>query len=214
MPLIMPTSRLCPRLASWRWIKMAMALDYCKTGSSTHFLLRTFLEPRLAVARCPLVFTPFRICAARFWSWSWARFHVLRPLCVLQVPRGGSFLESFRESDVHDRGFDCRRATVLLVLMQLFLLLTAFYHHDWELGHGKRWFLHFYDQLLLRACYLQNVLLLENPPTPLWRWRRAYWGANSYTKCWGRGPKTISHCQSIENTAKTSVLDLLLTEKK
>ena len=22
-----------------------------------------------------------------------------------------------------------------------------------------------------------------NPPTPLWRWRRAYWGANSYTKC-------------------------------
>ena len=24
---------------------------------------------------------------------------------------------------------------------------------------------------------------LKNPPTPLWRWRRAYWGANSYTKC-------------------------------
>ena len=23
----------------------------------------------------------------------------------------------------------------------------------------------------------------KNPPTPLWRWRRAYWGANSYTKC-------------------------------
>ena len=23
----------------------------------------------------------------------------------------------------------------------------------------------------------------SNPPTPLWRWRRAYWGANSYTKC-------------------------------
>ena len=22
-----------------------------------------------------------------------------------------------------------------------------------------------------------------NPPTPLWRWRCAYWGANSYTKC-------------------------------
>ena len=22
-----------------------------------------------------------------------------------------------------------------------------------------------------------------NPPIPLWRWRRAYWGANSYTKC-------------------------------
>ena len=22
-----------------------------------------------------------------------------------------------------------------------------------------------------------------NPPTPLWRWRRAYWGANSNTKC-------------------------------
>ena len=22
-----------------------------------------------------------------------------------------------------------------------------------------------------------------NPPTPLWRWRRAYWGANSHTKC-------------------------------
>ena len=23
----------------------------------------------------------------------------------------------------------------------------------------------------------------KNPPTPLWRWRRAYWGANSHTKC-------------------------------
>ena len=23
----------------------------------------------------------------------------------------------------------------------------------------------------------------QNPPTPLWRWRRAYWGGNSYTKC-------------------------------
>ena len=50
----------------------------------------------------------------------------------------------------------------------------------------------------------------QNPPTPLWRWRRAYWGANSYTKCLitfvniavaisalageGRGgAKTISH---------------------
>ena len=32
-----------------------------------------------------------------------------------------------------------------------------------------------------------NWLVVEpplwNPPTPLWRWRRAYWGANSYTKC-------------------------------
>ena len=28
-----------------------------------------------------------------------------------------------------------------------------------------------------------NKLLTQNPPTPLWRWRRAYWGANSYTKC-------------------------------
>ena len=47
-----------------------------------------------------------------------------------------------------------------------------------------------------------------NPPTPLWRWRRAYWGANSYTKCLitfvnvavaisalagGGGPNRISH---------------------
>ena len=47
----------------------------------------------------------------------------------------------------------------------------------------------------------------KNPPTPLWRWRRAYWGANSYTKrlitlvniavaisaLAGGGAKTISH---------------------
>ena len=46
-----------------------------------------------------------------------------------------------------------------------------------------------------------------NPPTPLWRWRRAYWGANSHTKCSmtfvhiavaisalaGEGPFKISH---------------------
>ena len=24
---------------------------------------------------------------------------------------------------------------------------------------------------------------IANPPTPLWQWRRAYWGANSHTKC-------------------------------
>ena len=49
--------------------------------------------------------------------------------------------------------------------------------------------------------------LSKNPPTPLWRWRRAYWAANSYTKCLitfvniavaisalaGGGAKTISH---------------------
>ena len=48
-----------------------------------------------------------------------------------------------------------------------------------------------------------------NPPTPLWRWRRAYWGAIGYTNCsmtfvniavaisalagGGCGPKTVSH---------------------
>ena len=32
--------------------------------------------------------------------------------------------------------------------------------------------------LMISMCFL-----ILNPPTPLWRWRRAYWGAIGYTKC-------------------------------
>ena len=53
-----------------------------------------------------------------------------------------------------------------------------------------------------------------NPPTPLWRWRRAYWGAHSNTKCSmtfvniavaisalaGGGAKTVSHRDQTPKT--------------
>ena len=54
-----------------------------------------------------------------------------------------------------------------------------------------------------------------NPPTPLWRWRRAYWGAHSNTKCsmtfvniavaisalaGGGGAKTVSHRDQTPKT--------------
>ena len=33
-------------------------------------------------------------------------------------------------------------------------------------------------------CPILGILdITKNPPTPLWRWRRAYWGAHSNTKC-------------------------------
>ena len=55
--------------------------------------------------------------------------------------------------------------------------------------------------------YYWNLRFPANPPTPLWRWRHAYWGANSHTKCSitfvdsavaisalaGGAPKTVSH---------------------
>ena len=59
------------------------------------------------------------------------------------------------------------------------------------------------------VCPTTGSVGLKNPPTPLWRWRRAYWGAIGYTKCsshiclyssryisfsWGGGgPSKISH---------------------
>ena len=56
--------------------------------------------------------------------------------------------------------------------------------------------------------HLSQLSFSRNPPTPLWRWRRAYWGAIGYTKCsshiclysslyisfsWGGGHLKISH---------------------
>ena len=36
-----------------------------------------------------------------------------------------------------------------------------------------------------KVCRIASVRIEPrvNPPTPLWRWRRAYWGQNSNTKC-------------------------------
>ena len=39
------------------------------------------------------------------------------------------------------------------------------------------------DPLCICLIFFSMKATLGNPPTPLWRWRRAYWGANSYTKC-------------------------------
>ena len=61
----------------------------------------------------------------------------------------------------------------------------------------------------------QSSFPYSNPPTPLWRWRRAYWGAHSNTKCsmtfvniavaisalaGGGGAKTVSHRDQTPKT--------------
>ena len=66
----------------------------------------------------------------------------------------------------------CIRSPLSSVLICFAYGRALFFHA--QLGH-----------LGTRSCkrMRMDMVVSWNPPTPLWRWRRAYWGANSYTKC-------------------------------
>ena len=57
-------------------------------------------------------------------------------------------------------------------------------HFVWVSARFEHWYLVDGNILASRRILPPNIKRCSvNPPTPLWRWRRAYWGANSYTKC-------------------------------